>query len=120
MELLGRQEGRTRKRGSLLSLARSPRCRINRTEEGAAGGGAGGLWSQTLPRLLLGPPASQSLAVFLGRLGFGPACCFWKSDRLWAISAALSLPLGRGRCLDSVCAPARGRNPSKACGDFLL
>lgn len=74
--------------------------------------------SQTAPG---SPSANQSLAVSLGRPGSGPAHCFWKSDGLWALSAAPSLCSGERPCLDGVCAVG-GRNlrPAEAFSSLTL
>lgn len=65
--------GRTEEEaGTFTFPATSPCCRINRTEEGAAGGVLAGLWIRTLPRPLRLP------------LQIKPLAC------LWAVSARLS------------------------------
>lgn len=88
------QEGR-KEEGSLLSLTRSPRCRINRMEEGAAGG-VPGLWTQTLPRMLVALPQIKPWPFFR-TAGLGPACRLRERDGSALSQQACPHSLGRGR-----------------------
>lgn len=65
--------------------------------------GAGGLWLQILPRLLLAPPANKILAVSLGRPGFGPAAALRRVMGSGLSQQPCPCARGRGGRLDSVC-----------------
>lgn len=93
------QEGR-KEEGSLLSLTRSPGCRINRMEEGAAGGVLG-LWTQILPRMLVALPQIKPWPFFR-TAGAGPSLPPLGAGWLSAVSAGLS-PRSGERALGSVC-----------------
>lgn len=94
IEELGLQEGRTRKSGSLLSLARSRRCRINRMEEAAAGGGAWGLLGPETSQTAHGSPCKSVPCCVFGEARVWSRALLLEERRALGVSAALSLCSG--------------------------
>lgn len=92
-----------RKKGSLLSLTRSPHCRINRTEKGAADGVLGASGSRCSPdRSWLALKIKPVMFLWEGR-GSVQLTASGRAMGSGLFQQGCPHALGRGGWLDSVC-----------------